>query len=498
MADPEAVADLKTREAAADPEAAVICGFYGHSGGCKRGKRCKFRHVDPKTGRSPDKGRSSAWRNHPVATMTQNVATGSWVARAGVGQALARFFRKHKPMLTYQGCTNENEETTLVLTPLAVSSVAQQMMHSKSVSVKTSSDKHVALNAQCCEVHGKIVYHCTGLWAALSSLMVGHLCAGHAVPTGVYFSEKKQPYYDEGACFEANLFGIYPGKKAFKDFEEGVVPLGVILHNDRAAKDWICCPFSHQLMKLTVKKSLLESFLQDWILADEPKICFPLPAKPKVASYDLVLKNPTNDRAIHLLRARDEMEDAMRAEYQQVLSSCIGWKESEPTLSPAARNMAHSVQFLPASASSSSDPPAAIALGKRKEQLTHEECEATYGIGAKFMAQMGGFDDNIFNDVRRGLPDADSTYYHRTGFGIHNNEETSAIRAQKRKKPDKIGIKFDDKPGKQQKSSAGFQNDDVWKCHLCTATWKPGDAAENTWTKTKANNYWYCGQCRPF
>lgn len=492
--DSDTVADLKTREAAADPEAAVICAFYGR-GGCKRGKACKFRHVDPKTGRSPT-GRSSAWRNHAVANMTRNVATGSWVARAGVGQALARFFIKHKPMLTYQGCTTENGETTLELTPLAVSSVAQQMMRSHSVFVMTSSGKRLELHGQHCEVHGKTVYHCTGLWAALSSLMVGHLCAGHAAPTGVYFSQQKQPYYDEGACFEANLIGIYPSKKAFKDFEEGVVPLGVLLHNDRSAKDWICCPFSHQLMKLTVKQSLLESFLQDWILADEPQICFPLPAKPKVASYNLVLKTPTNASAIHLLQARDELEDVMRAEYQQVLLSCVGWKESEPTSSSAARKMAHSVQFLPASASSSSDTLADPVFGKRKQQLTQEECEATYGIGAKFMARMGGFEENIFNDVRRHLPDADDAYQ-GTGFGIHSYAESSAIKQQKGKKPD--GICIDDNPRTQQKSSAGFQNDHVWKCHLCTATWKPGDAENTSWTQTKTSKRWYCGQpCKPW
>jgi hypothetical protein len=107
------------------------------------------------------------------------------------------------------------------------------------------------------------------------------------------------------------------GKSAM--FYTSVVPMGIVLHNERDAKDWMCDSFSHQLLSVTFNTELLTKFLGDWCNAGKPVLPLPLLSMVTMPSHRLLGGlEPMVDLAIlQQLTARHDVLVERRAQYVQ-------------------------------------------------------------------------------------------------------------------------------------------------------------------------------------
>ena len=168
------------------------------------------------------------------------------------------------------------------------------------------------------------LYHCTSLWAALGVIVTGHLVASDdSRPRAIYFapSPDDNKSYDEGAIFTAKIHGLYPGRKKSDMFFNSVVPMGIVLHNDRNAKDWMCDTFSHQLLSVKIKTDMLRKFLQEWFDAGAPVLPLPLPPMVTMPSHRLLRGlEPMADPILQQLTARHDVLVERRAAYVQAIT----------------------------------------------------------------------------------------------------------------------------------------------------------------------------------
>ena len=177
------------------------------------------------------------------------------------------------------------------------------------------------------------LYHATSLGAALGAIVTGHLVASNTShPQAVYFSPSlaKITSYDAGAIFTAKIYGLYPGKKDSAEFFHSVVPMGIVLHNNRCAADWMCDTFSHKLLSVTIKTEMLKGFLGEWVAAGRPVLSLPVPPMVTTPSYQLLgglepMSKPILDelatRYARLVKRRRAYVEAKRRLARSLLSS---------------------------------------------------------------------------------------------------------------------------------------------------------------------------------
>jgi hypothetical protein len=184
-----------------------------------------------------------------------------------------------------------------------------------------------------------MLYHCTSLWAALGATVTGHLVASDDTrPRAVYFAASldDNQNYDEGAIFTAKIFGLYPGKKWSSMFYNSVVPMGIGLHNERCAKDWMCDTFSHQLLSVTINTDMLTKFLQEWFAVGKPVLPLPLPPMVTMPSHRLLGGlEPMVDPVLQQLTARHDALVERRAQYVQATTCSARASSASSSVCPA-------------------------------------------------------------------------------------------------------------------------------------------------------------------
>ena len=206
------------------------------------------------------------------------------------------------------------------------------------------------------------LYHATDLPGALGAIVTGHLVASNdSRPRAVYFSARldKITSYDKGAIFTAKIYGLYPGKKQADSFYDSVVPMGIVLHNNRSAGDWMCDAFSHTLESVTINTELLKSFLGEWVAAGSHVLPLPVPPMVTTPSHRLIAKLEL--MLNHTILAQ------LTAAHARLVSRRNAYVEEERRTSfedvATSRNVPFPPPQKPPRRPRSPDPPSAPGLG---------------------------------------------------------------------------------------------------------------------------------------
>ena len=198
--------------------------------------------------------------------------------------------------------------------------------------------------------------------------------------------------------------------------------MGIVLHNERSAKDWMCDAFSHQLLSVMINTDMLTKFLQEWFDAGKPVLPLPLPPMVTMPSHRLLGGlEPMADPVLQQLTARHDVLVERRAQYVQAKTCSASGIEDTSSAStsvgpaPARALSANAIEgessasaslgpaptFVP---QSSAAPSTEQVLGKRRAPLTETQLETLYGdVAMNLMRKMGAFDDGVFEDPKRQL-----------------------------------------------------------------------------------------------
>ena len=97
--------------------------------------------------------------------------------------------------------------------------------------------------------------------------------------------------------------------------------MGIVLHNDRCAADWMCDAFSHQLLSVTINTKLLRQFFREWFGAGRPVLPLPVPPMVTMPSHRLLRGlEPMADPILQQLTARHDVLVERRAAYVQAIT----------------------------------------------------------------------------------------------------------------------------------------------------------------------------------
>ena len=155
-------------------------------------------------------------------------------------------------------------------------------------------------------------------------------------------------------------------------FYNSVVPMGIALHNDRSANDWMCDTFSHQLLSVEISTDMLKKFLQDWFAAGKPVLPLPLPPMVTMPSHRLLGGlEPMADPVLQQLTARHDVLVERRAQYVQAKTCSASGIEDTSSASTSVAPASTSTSASSASTSvaptfvpqSSAAPSTEIVLG---------------------------------------------------------------------------------------------------------------------------------------
>ena len=482
-----------------------LCSFFAE-GKCKRGSQCKLRHEKPaeKPGDDP-RVFPTRWREYPVATMSE-APSGTWVKRPNVAQAMRNFMHVHGAPLRIEGTRQHGASTCIHLVPPDLSAIVQYMNVAQTAYVYCSHNREGQLQSVTADTKAlkvtrqggvpEILYHATTLWAGISAMVLGHLVARGPPtdPQACYFSERADriSFYEQGAMFEASVYGLYPGKKYGAVFSGCVVPLGIILHLDRKAGDWLACTYSHRLHKVWFKTDVLQSFLQNWSDVGEPRLCLPMPDLTTAPSFHyLAYPDPLWQPAMITLRAQQCRMEELLARYKEwkaasqlslmasvPCTASASSQEPPPGLTDTAEvpTQLAPIRFIRAQECSGDSGDSDSVMGKRLRPLTQQEAMEQYGKGFEFLSCMGGLADAVFLDPERQVPDKAWTGYHQWGSALRADGEVVPRASTKARK---------------QASEIDFSQ---WSCAGCGKKY----AGETTWSGRQGRRRkkrYYCESC---
>jgi hypothetical protein len=464
------------------------------------------------------------WQKHVIATMDPQKMSITWVSRTSLGQLMPMFMKTHGvPGRILQSC-REGQRTRFELDTSLPNSIVLSLANAK---ILSSQECYLSHDSDGTELpdpwnHDSIkltnqggipdtLYHCTSLWAALGATVTGHLVASNdSRPRAVYFAPSldDNKNYDEGAIFTAKIYGLYPGIKKASMFYHSVVPMGICLHSQRCAKDWMCDTFSHQLLSVSINTVMLTKFLQEWFAVGKPVLPLPLPPMVTMPSHRLLGGlEPMVDPVLHQLTARHDALGERRAQYVQAKACSAPASSASSSVGPAparvlsanaidgessasaslgsapARTLSSPSDIEGASSASASVAPALSVfvpqssaapsteqvLGKRRKPLNETQLETLYGPAAvNMMRKMGGFDDRIFEDPKRQL--------------IQEGKRTLICTVDE----------FATMPSQKKAKREGDPPVDYgqWNCHRCGVRYDGGPG----WEKTRSKK-WYCPDC---
>ena len=384
------------------------CSFFA-SGRCKRASQCKFRHVEYNSKGEIRKEWPTQWQKHVVAKMDPEEMSRTWVPRSSPGLLMPMFVETHGAPGRILQSRCEGQRTRFELDTSVPNSIVLSLANTTSLSSQEVYLSHDSDGTERPDLwnHDSIklknlggipdtLYHCTSLWAALGAIVTGHLVASNdSRPRAIYFSRSldNNRKHDEGAIFIAKIHGLYPGSKKSSMFYNSVVPMGIVLHNERSAKDWMCDAFSHQLLSVMINTDMLKQFLQEWFDAGKPVLPLPLPPMVTMPSHRLLGGlEPMADPVLQQLTARHDVLVERRAQYVQAKTCSASGIEDTSSAStsvgpaPARALSANAIEgessasaslgpaptFVP---QSSAAPSTEQVLGKRRAPLTETQLE---------------------------------------------------------------------------------------------------------------------------
>ena len=505
------------------------CSFFA-TGRCKRASKCKFRHVEHSKKGEVKKEWPTQWQKHAVAAMDSKDMRRTWVARTSLGILMPMFMETHGVPGRILQSRREGQRTRFELdtsvpnwlpNSIVLSLAKKKPLSSQEVYLSHDSDgterpdpwNHESIKLTNQGGIPDTLYHCTSLWAALGVTVTGHLVASNNCrPRAVYFAPSldDNKNYDEGAIFTAKIYGVHPGTKKSSMFYHSVVPMGIVLHNERSAKDWMCDAFSHQLLSVTIDTDMLTKFLQEWFDVGKPVLPLPLPPMVTMPSHRLLGGlEPMAEHVLQQLTARHDVLVERRAQYVQAKTCSVSGIEdtssastsvgpaparvlsanaiiegessasaslgSAPArnLSPsgsggassASASVARAITFLPQSSAASTEE----VLGKRRAPLNETQLGTFYSaVALGMMRKLGAFDDGLWEDPKRQL------VLEAQSEPICTNDEWAAMPSKKQRK------RKNDPPVDYGK----------WNCHTCGAKYDGGPG----WERSNSRK-WYCPKC---
>ncbi len=470
------------------------CSFFA-SGKCKRASKCKFRHVDRNSKGEFQKEWPTEWQKHAVARMDPEEMSGTWASRTSLGQLMPMFVETHGVPGRILQSRREGERTRFELGASEPNSIVLSLAQTQGLSPQEVYLSHDSDGTERPDPrnHDSIkltnqggipdtLYHGTSLWAALGAIVTGHLVASNdSRPRAVYFAPSldDNKNYDEGAIFTAKIYGVYPGMRKSSMFYNSVVPMGIVLHNERSAKDWMCDAFSHQLLSVTINTDMLRRFLQEWVGAGKPVLPLPVPRMVTMPSHRLLGGlQPMSDPVLQQLTARHDVLVERRAQYVQAKTCSASGIEHTSSASsvgpaPATPEPLQGVGSPTRGVGSptwrrGSDGPAPKVLGKRRAPLTEPQLETVYGaVAMRMMRQMGAFDSGVFEDPKRQLVKVDKQTI------LCTNDEWDTMKKKKGKREEDPPVDYGQ-----------------WKCQTCGVSYDGGPG----WEKSR-NRCWYCPNC---